>query len=171
MKSPRSLHVFVFALLLGTPIISVMSDSVQQRSGTFDWRVELAANRVTPSTVTATNECKQAHLFQIQPDHLQFMELNGPASFEVAPGGQRVVPVEFNTWHLKPGAYDAVLTVRCMTCKSEPTCHEDHQDLHVFLTVVPGAPNWTGIFPDQKKPSKDNPAQLWVNIFPEKKPH
>ena len=171
MSSRKALRAFAAALLLGTSLFLIVPGAAQKGGGTFDWRVELAANRVTPSTVTATNECKKVHHFQIQPDHLPFMELNGPASFDVAPGSQYVVPVEFNTWHMKPGSYDALLTVRCMTCKADPTCHEDHQDLHVFVTVVPGAPNWTGVFPDQKNPSKQNAAQMWVNVFPERKPH
>jgi len=171
VSSRRALRALVFALLLGTPFTLILTGAAQKGGATFDWRVELAANRVTPSTVTANNECKRTHRFQIEPDHLPFMELNGPASFDVAPGGQYVIPVEFNTWHMKPGSYDAVLTVRCVSCKEEPTCKEDHHDLHVFLTVAPGAPNWTSVFPDQKNPSAQNPAQLWVSIFPEKKPH
>lgn len=141
-----------------------------QKGETADWRVQLDANSLTGSTVTANNKCQQTHTFQIQPDHLAFMTLKESATFEVPAHSQHVVPVEFDTHHMKPGSYEALLTVRCMSCKSEPACTEDHQDLHVFVTVVPGAPNWSNVYPDEKGSAK-NPALLWINISPDKKPH
>jgi hypothetical protein len=123
---------------------------------------------VRPSTVTATNDCFRVHQFQIQPDHLAFMTLQGPASFAVAPKGQKVVPVEFDTRGLKTGSYDALLTVRCMDCKSEKGCTEDHSDLHVTLLV---SPNWSETYPDQKGSASQNPALKWINISPEQKPY
>jgi hypothetical protein len=164
------------AILLLLIIVSAVSTAPQntapqttapQNADTATWNVPLRSNQTRQSSVTATNDCFRVHQFQIQPDHLAFMTLQGSASFAVAPKGQKVVPVEFDAHGLKTGSYDAVLTVRCMDCKSERGCTEDHKDLHVFLTVFP---NWTEIFPEQKGSVKRNPALRWVTISPEQKP-
>jgi hypothetical protein len=176
MSVPSASRVCPFLVVLFALLFASVSSTAPQNtpspqtSATANWNVKLNAEDTAPSTVTATNECSAVHHFQIQPDHLAFMNLKGEASFQVPPNSQHVVPVEFNTHGLKPGSYDAVLTVRCMDCKSERTCHEDHQDLHVFLTVTPALPNWSSIFPDEKESVTHNPALLWVNISPEKKP-
>jgi hypothetical protein len=155
------LFLFLFASTLST---APQSDSASP------WNVALNAEDSAASTVTATNECSNPHQFQIKPDHLAFMVLKGDAVFVVPAKSQHVVPVQFDTHGLKPGGYDAVLTVRCMDCKSEPTCREDHQDLHVFLTVTPALANWSSIYPDEKGSVKLNPALLWMNIYPDRKP-
>jgi hypothetical protein len=143
--------------------------AAQQTANSSDWHVEVAANDLTRSTVTANNDCQRPHQFQIQPDHLPFLNLLGEASFQVPPRSQHIVPVEFDTHHMKPGSYEAKLTVRCMTCKTEPTCRQDYKDLHIFLTVRPGAPDWSGVHPEEKGSAK-NPALRWSNVSPDKKP-
>jgi hypothetical protein len=177
MKLPGTSRILSsFAILLCLTIVSAVSTAPQnstpqntapQGSETATWNVPLRSNQTRPSSVTATNDCFREHQFQIQPDHLAFMRLQGPASFAVAPKGQKIVPVEFDAHGLASGRYDAVLTVRCMDCKGERGCTEDHKDLHVFLTVFP---NWTEIFPEQKGSVKQNPALRWVNISPDQKP-
>jgi hypothetical protein len=162
------------ALIILIALLFVCVSSVAPQSDTAaPWNVKLNAEDTAPSTVTATNDCFAIHNFKIQPDHLPFMTLKGDATFPVAPKSQHVVPVEFNTHGMKPGSYNATLTVRCMDCKSEPGCREDHQDLHVFLVVTPAAPalaNWTSIQPGQKVIVIGSPALMWVNIYPDKKP-
>ncbi|MGO9641483.1 MAG: hypothetical protein ACLP1Y_09295 [Candidatus Acidiferrales bacterium] len=142
-----------------------------QRAQESEWRVQLRANTVAPSSVDAENvSCHRTHRFKIVPDSLPFMKLLDSATFEVAPGEQHKVPVQFDTRNMRPGQYDAVITVQCLTCKSEPGCHEDHTDLHVYLTVLPGLANWSEIHPELKGTVKDNPALRWSNISPDKKP-
>jgi hypothetical protein len=173
MNVPSASRLFPSLIILIALLFVCVSSVAPQSETAAPWNVKLNAEDTAPSTVTATNECSAPHLFKIQPDHLAFMTLKGEATFTVPPKSQHVVPVEFNTHGMKPGSYNATLTVRCMDCKSEPTCHEDHQDLHVFLTVAPAAPtlaNWTSVQPDQKGSIKGNPALLWVNIWPNIKP-
>ncbi len=135
-----------------------------------EWRVQLRANTVAPSTITAENaSCRRTHRFKVVPDSLPFMKLLDSATFEVAPGEQHSVPVEFDTRNIEPGQYDAVISVECLTCKSEPGCREDHTDMHVYLTVLPGLANWTDIHPELKGTLKENPGSRWCNISPEKK--
>ncbi|MGA8367829.1 MAG: hypothetical protein WB716_10985 [Candidatus Acidiferrales bacterium] len=135
-----------------------------------EWRVQLRANTVAPSTITAENaSCHRTHRFKVVPDSLPFMKLLDPATFEVAPGEQHVVHVEFDTTKIEPGQQDAVITVQCLTCKSEPGCSEDHKDMHVYLTVLPTLGIWTDIHPELKGTLKQNPGLHWCNISPEKK--
>jgi len=136
-----------------------------------EWRVQLRANSVAPSNVDAENvSCHRTHKFQIVPASLPFMKLLDASSFDVAPGESHKVPVQFDTRNMEPGQYDAVITVKCLTCKSEPGCREDHTDLHVYLTVLPALANWADVHPEQKGSVKDNPAFRWDDIYPEKKP-
>jgi len=135
------------------------------------WRVQLKANTVAPSTITAENiSCHRTHQFKVVPDSLPFMKLLGDDTFEVAPGEQHTVPVQFDTREMEPGSYDAVITVQCLTCKSEPGCRENKTDLHVYLTVLPGTADWNDIHPEEKGTVKNNPALRWCNISPDKKP-
>jgi len=143
---------------------------VCERAQDFEWRVQLKANSVAPSGIEATNDCKRTHTFQIVPDSLPYMRLMGPDTFDVAPGASYKEPVQFDTRSMQVGQYDAVLTVKCLTCKSEPGCKEDHKNLHVYLTVMPGTASWTEIHPEQKGSVKDNPELTWSDIHPESKP-
>ncbi len=136
----------------------------------FEWRVQLKQNTVAPSNIEAENICHRTHSFQVEPESLPFMRLLGPGSFSVAAGASHKVPVEFDTRNQKPGQYEAVIAVKCLSCKSEKGCREDHKNLHVFLTVVPAAPSWSGIHPEQKGTASQSPALRWSNISPEKKP-
>lgn len=136
-----------------------------------EWRVQLRANTVASSTITAENvSCHRTHRFKVVPDSLPFMKLLDSAPFEVAPGHQHAVPVQFDARNMDPGQYDAVITVQCLTCKSEAGCTEDHTDMHVYLTVLPGLGNWTDIHPELKNALKENPGLRWCNISPYKKP-
>jgi hypothetical protein len=138
--------------------------------GDFEWRVQLKQNVVAPSNIEAENICFRTHSFQVQPESLPFMRLRESGSFSVGPGASHKVPVEFDTRNQKPGQYEAVIRVDCLTCKSEKGCREDHKNLHVFLTVLPAAPNWSGVHPEQKGSTSQSPALRWSNISPEKKP-
>ncbi len=138
--------------------------------GDFEWRVQLKQNIVAPSNIEAENICHRSHSFQVEPASLPFMRLLGPGSFSVTPGASHKVPVEFDTRNQKPGQYEAVIAVKCLTCKSEKGCREDHKNLHVFLTVLPAAPDWSGVHPEQKGSATQSPALRWSNVSPEKKP-
>ena len=138
--------------------------------GDFEWRVQLRPNIVAPSNIEATNTCFKTHRFQVEPESLPFMRLLGSPNFSVNPGRQHKVPVEFDTRNVNPGQYEALVVVKCLTCKSERGCRQDHQNLHVFLTVLPAAPNWSSVHPEQKGSASQSPAQRWSGIDPAKKP-
>ena len=138
--------------------------------GDFEWRVQLQANIVAPSNIEATNICFKTHRFQVEPESLPFMRLLGASNFSVNPGGQHKVPVEFDTRNIKPGQYEALVVVKCLTCKSEPKCRQDHQNLRVFLTVLPAAPNWSAVHPELKTPEGGSPTRRWTGVAPEQKP-
>lgn len=156
--------------VLAAALLCLLS-AVCLRAQEGEWHVQLRANSVAPSNVEAQNvSCHRTHKFQIVPASLPFMKLLDASAFEVAPGEEHKVPVQFDTRNLEPGRYDAVITVKCLTCKSEPGCHEDHTDLHVYLTVLPSLGIWTDVHPEQKGSVKDNPALRWDNIYPDRKP-
>lgn len=140
------------------------------RAQDFEWRVQLRANTVAPSNVEATNHCFKTHGFRVEPESLPFMRLLGSSTFTVNPAGQHKVPVEFDTRNMKPGQYEALVVVRCLTCKSEKGCRQDHQNLRVFLTVTPAPPNWSAVHPELKISEPRSPAQRWAGITPERKP-
>lgn len=145
-----------------------------QRAGAqsdFEWRVQLRVNIVAPSNIEATNaSCHRTHRFQVEPERLPFMRLLGESTFSVSPGSQHRVPVEFDTRNIKPGQYEAVVKVKCLTCRSEPGCREDHKNLHVFLTVLPGLANWSAVHPELKTPEGGSPTRRWTGVAPEQKP-
>lgn len=155
-------------------LVAVLLAAAQQRStapasGEFEWRVQLKQDTVAPSNIEAVNKCKKTHRFQVDPQSLPFMRLKGDASFSVRARSQHQVPVEFDTRNMNPGQYEALVRVNCLTCRSEIGCTEDHQNLHVFLTVLSAAPNWSNVHPEQKGPVSTNPALRWSNVSPERK--
>ena len=166
MKLPAK----VVVLLLCGNCVAVAQRANAPTSSDFEWRVQLRPNIVAPSNIEATNICFKNHRFQVEPESLPFMRLLGPASFSVKPGGQHRVPVEFDTRNMKPGQYEALVVVNCLTCKSERGCTEDHRNLRVFLTVLPAVPNWSSVHPEQKGSASQSPALRWTGIAPEKKP-
>ena len=156
-------------LVLAASLFALVSRAGAQ--GEFEWRVELRANTVAPSAIDATNaSCHRTHRFQVEPTSLPFMRLLGESTFEVSPGDHHRVPVEFDTRNMKPGQFEALLRVNCLTCKKEPGCREDHKNLHVFLTVLPALANWSGVHPELKVIVNESPALRWIQIAPEKKP-
>lgn len=161
--NPRAL-LFLLAVSLLPPAQRAPAQS------DFEWRVQLRANTVAPSNIEANNaSCHRTHRFQVEPESLPFMRLLGEPAFAVSPGNQHKVPVQFDTRNVKPGQYDAVIKVKCLTCKSEPGCKEDHVNLHVFLTVLPALPNWAALHPELKVIER-GPAPRWSGIAPEQKP-
>ncbi len=155
-------------LLFASPL--ALPPSVWAQSD-FEWRVQLRANIVAPSNIEATNaSCHRTHRFQVEPENLPFMRLLGESTFAVSPGSQHRVPVQFDTRNIKPGQYEAVVKVKCLTCKSEPGCKEDHVNLHVFLTVLPALPNWAAVHPESKPHAGVSPPRRWTQIAPEQKP-
>lgn len=151
-------------------VVAMPQRGAAQAGGEFEWRFPLKQDTVAPSNIEAENICFKTHTFQVEPETLPFMRLMGPSSFSVNPGQSHKVPVQFDTRNMKPGQYEAVIKVRCMTCRGEKGCRQDHKDLHVYLTVVPGAPNWSNVFPEQKGLSSRSPTLRWSAVAPEKKP-
>src|SRR5712692_4853369 len=160
-------------LLVGSVVLlgAAPPRAVAQAGSEFEWRVQLRVNTVAPSNIEATNICFKTHRFQVQPETLPFMRLLASGSFSVNPSSSHQVPVQFDTRNMNVGQYEAVIRVNCLTCRSEKGCKEDHQNLHVFLTVLPGLPSWTNVYPEQKDGASRSPALRWSNVSPEKKPH
>ena len=155
-------------------LFSVVSIALAQQTptttgNTFEWRVQLKQNAVAPSTIEAVNRCKKMHRFQVDPPTLPFMRVLGPAEFDVKPKSSFQAPVEFDTRNMQVGHHEALIVVKCLTCRSEPTCTEDHQNLHVFLTVLSSAPDWSSIDPAQK-PQTPRTLVSWPGVSPGQKP-
>ena len=160
----KKLSGLLIVFVLGVP-------AAKAQGNDFEWRVQLPQGQVRPSSIEATNLCHKTHQFQVVPDSLPFMRLKGPSSFPVGPGGTLAVPVEFDTRNMKPGSSEALIVVKCLTCRTEKTCRQDHQNLHILLTVLAAAPNWSAIHPEQKESVLQSPALRWSSISPEQKPH
>ncbi|GEM_PF-3147118 len=164
MKTKRK----AVGLVLAASLLVVVP---RARAQEFEWRVQLRANTVAPSAIDATNAtCHRTHRFQVQPTSLPFMRVLGEPTFEVSPGNHHRVPVEFDTRNMKPGQFEALVRVNCLTCKKEPGCREDHQNLHIFLTVLPGLANWSAVHPELKIFTDGSPTLRWRYIAPEQKP-
>ena len=156
-------------VLLAVASITLAQQTSAPSGGDFEWRVQLKQNTVAPSTIEAINHCKKTHRFQVDPATLPFMRVLGPTEFNVKPKSSFQAPVEFDTRNMPVGQHEALIVMKCLTCRSEPTCTEDHQNLHVFLTVLSSAPDWSSVAPAQK-PQSPSTAQSRPGISPEQKP-
>jgi len=156
-------------VLLAVASIALAQQTPAPSGGTFEWRVQLKQNTTAPSTIEAINRCKKTHRFQVDPARLPFMRVLGPTEFTVKPKSSFQAPVEFDTRNLQPGQYEALIVVKCLTCRTELTCTEDHENLRVFLTVLSSAPDWSSVDPGQK-PQSPRTSQSWPGVSPAQKP-
>ena len=115
-------------LVLATPAFS--------QDKQFDWRFTVKADQVTSSNITAENECRKRHRFEIDSNSLPaFMHLMSDITFDVESRAQHTVPVKFDTHGLKTGDYQALVVIKCVNCKEELGCKQDRSILHVYMTV------------------------------------
>ena len=104
----------------------------------FDWHFNIKANSTASSEIEARNTCRKPQTFEIVMQGLPpFMRVLGEPTFLVPPGGLHQVPVKFDSTGLSAGLHEGNVVVRCVTCRSEVTCHTDHQMLHIFMMVEP----------------------------------
>ena len=68
-----------------------------------------------------------------------FMLLQGEPGFLVPPGSQHLVPVQFDSTGLATGLHEGWVSIKCVTCRTEATCSQDFQRLHIYMTVEPQA--------------------------------
>jgi len=120
-------------LAAGTLVLATLAFSQDKQ---FDWRFTLKADQVASSNITATNECRKRHRFEIDPNGLPaFMHLMGDSTFDVESRAQHTVPVKFDAHGLKAGDYQALVVIKCKNCKEELSCRQDRSVLHVYMTV------------------------------------
>ncbi len=104
----------------------------------FDWRFSIKANSTASSNIEARNICRKPQRFEIVMQGLpSFVRVLGEPGLLVAPGTANQVPVKFDSTGLSAGLHEGKVVVRCVTCRTEPTCTTDHQVLHIFMTVEP----------------------------------
>jgi subtilisin family serine protease len=105
-------------------------------SGEYEWRFTIKANQKAPSNIQARNLCNKTHRFEIATESLpSFMSLQGAPGFQVEAKTEHSVPVQVDSTGLLDGLHEAHLLIRCVTCRSESTCSQDYQRLHIYLTV------------------------------------
>src|SRR5262245_27575581 len=81
-----------------------------------------------------------------------FMRVQGETAFLVPPLSQHVVPVQFDSTGLSLGLHDGRVAIHCLTCRTEKTCSQDYQRLHIFMTVEPSAPTLPTTAANQPQP-------------------
>lgn len=124
--------------------------------GEFEWRFAIKANQTASSTIAAHNVCRQPHRFEIFAQELpSFMRLQGESGFLVQPSSQHTVPVQFDSTGLSLGMHEGRVTIHCVDCRTEKTCSQDYQRLHIFMTVEASA-NPAGVL----TPQPGNPKNL-----------
>jgi subtilisin family serine protease len=115
-----------------------------QTPGEFEWRFSIQQNQTASSNITAQNTCRQAHHFEIVAQGLPpFLHLQGDSTFLVPPLSQHVVPVQFDSTGLSLGLHEGQVVIHCLTCRTEKTCSQDYQRLHIYMTVEPPSPATT----------------------------
>ena len=120
-------------------LIVVGAFLAQQPPQSAPWDVTMKTNIVANSTLSVMNRCKQNHQFQIQTQNVPFLQV--PTNQANVKGGQtQVIPVKFDTRDLAPGLYQGQVLVNCVSCKSEATCTQDREVLHVNLRVTGDQP-------------------------------
>jgi hypothetical protein len=109
--------------------------------GEFEWRFTIKANHKASSNIEARNICRKPQRFEIVMQDLPtFMLLQGAPDFLVPPLSQHMVPVQFDSTGLTTGLHEGRVSIRCVTCrKTEATCSQDFQRLHIYMTVEPQA--------------------------------
>jgi len=99
------------------------------------WNVTLQADKTARSNLTVQNRCKKNHNFEIRGENVSFLEIS-QTQVSVGGGGNKNVPVRFNSFNLVSKIYQGQVLVICKTCKKEPTCTQDREVLPVVLTVT-----------------------------------
>ncbi len=118
-----------------TVIVFGINSFAQQTGEKPAWTPTMEANKTARSKITVQNRCQNTHNFQIRPQNVPFLEIS-QTEVSVGGGGNKDVPVRFNTAKLKPKVYRGNVLVVCLTCSSEPTCSQDRENLLVVLTVI-----------------------------------
>jgi subtilisin family serine protease len=159
------------ALCLLTGAALAQAQNPLAAGGEFEWRFSMKANQTASSTIAANNICRQPHRFEIVTQDLpSFMRLQGESGFLVQPLGQHAFPVQFDSHGLSLGLHEGRVIIRCLTCRTEKTCSQDYQRLHIFMTVegVAAPPSQPGGPPGQTRtnppvatptPTAANPKQ------------
>jgi len=105
------------------------------------WDLRLEPGRHAPTTLTIENRCATGQRYSVS------LETAVPWLRFVEPRLERDVPAAstatagavVDTRGLEPGLYAARVAVECVTCASDPSCHQD-RDLFVARLHVPWTP-------------------------------
>jgi subtilisin family serine protease len=139
----------------------------QTPGGWFEWRFSMKQNQTASSNITASNACRQPHRFEIVMQGLPpFMRLQGETAFLVPPLSQHVVPVQFDSNGLSLGLHEGRVAIHCLTCRTEKTCSQDYQLLHILMTVEPSAPAVPTTAGNQPQPKPGQPAARGASPTP-----
>src|SRR5262249_41077009 len=88
-----------------------------------------------------------------------FVRLQGEAAFLVPPLSQHAVPVQFDGTGLSLGLHEGQVVIHCLTCRTEKTCSQDYQRLHIYMTVEAAPPTAPAVTTgSQSRPKNDQPS-------------
>jgi len=103
---------------------------------TFEWNLQLESGQAVRSSVNVINRCKLDHTFHLQFNGSPFLTFPKGAECVVPAGGSVPVPVRFDLKGINPGEYVGEIIILCVTCRQEPTCHQDKEILIIKLQVT-----------------------------------
>jgi hypothetical protein len=121
-----------------TPITNKTGGGPQPAAsnGEYEWRFTIKANQKASSNIQTRNVCSRTHRFEIATESVpSFMSLQDAPGFQVEAKSEHLLPVQFDSTGLLDGLHEAHVLIRCTTCRSEPTCTQDSQKLHIYMTV------------------------------------
>lgn len=131
----RCLTAFFFTLSI-LLLSSNSGLSAARKAAQAGWRFEIESGKKRPSVLAVINICKKEHRFRAKTNakYLSFVQ---PAdSILVGPNSTKEVGIQFDATGLKPKVYSDEMTVECIDCKSEKTCHQDRDVLVIEMTVI-----------------------------------
>ncbi len=110
--------------------------SAQQRES---WNLGMRqAHWTGTSSLAIENHCRQNHSFDVLSQNLPFFQFQAQTHNVAIPGHQtKSLAVKFDTDEMQPGDYDGQVVVRCLDCRKEPGCTQDHEFVPVHLAIGP----------------------------------
>ncbi|HMF89054.1 MAG TPA: S8 family serine peptidase [Candidatus Angelobacter sp.] len=157
MRRPH--HHFITLVWLAAVLWWSAIAARAQGTGEFEWRFSIKQNQTASSNITAHNACRQPHRFEIVMQGLPaFMRVQGETAFLVPPLSQHVVPVQFDSTGQSLGQHEGQVVIHCLTCRTEKTCSQDYQRLHIYMNVEAAPPPAPAITTGtQSRPKNDQP--------------
>lgn len=130
-------RVLLSLLAAGIPGRAVAASAPSSPAAPTVWNLELPRGKAARTSVTVVDRCLAVHAFEVIGDpKAGWLSFPGATTVSVQPGGNAAVEALVDARTLDPGEHSALVTVRCLDCRSEPTCTQDRDVFEARLKTL-----------------------------------